>query len=234
MALKIFRKKSEYAFKLERILGFYPKQISLYQQAFTHKSMLMATKRPEYESNERLEFLGDAILDAIISDYIFRKFPFKDEGFLTQLRSKLVSRHFLNNLATKIGLNEFIESNLDRESKTVMGDALEALIGAIYLDKGFKKAEEFILIRLFEPHVVLEDVLETETDYKSRTIEYAQKGKHKIEFETEELGEANKKFYKIKLFIDNQLVGIGEAISKKMAEQIACEQFFKEKEEQPN
>lgn len=230
MALKIFRKKSEYAFKLERILGFKPDRISLYEQAFTHKSMLLGTEKKAYESNERLEYLGDAILDAVISAYIFKKFPFKDEGFLTQLRSKLVSRHFLNNLAYKIGLVTFIQSNIDRESKTIMGDALEALIGAIYLDKGFKKTEKFILHQLFEHHVIIEDVLEKETDFKSRTIEYAQKGKHKIEFETEELGEVNKRFYKTKLFIDNQLVGVGEAANKKTSEQIACEQFFNEKE----
>ena len=230
MAFKIFKKKSEYALKLERILGFYPDQISLYEQAFTHKSMLLGTDKQAYESNERLEFLGDAILDAVISVYIFKKFPLKDEGFLTQLRSKLVSRLFLNNLAFKMGLDTFIQSNLDRESKTVMGDALEALIGAIYLDKGYQISEKFILKQLFETHVVIEDVLEKETDYKSRTIEWAQKGKHKLEFETEELGSLNNKFYKTKLFIDNQLVGTGEAANKKTSEQIACEQFVKEKE----
>ena len=230
MALKIFKKKSEYAFKLERILGFKPDSISLYEQAFTHKSMLLGTEKQAYESNERLEFLGDSILGTITSVYIFKKFPFKDEGFLTQLRSKLVSRQFLNNLAYKIGIDTFVQSNIDRESKTIMGDALEALIGAIYLDKGFKKTEKFVLQQLFEHHVVSEDVLDKETDFKSRTIEYAQKGKHKIEFETEELGEVNKRFYKTKLFIDNQLVGVGEAANKKTSEQIACEQFFKERE----
>lgn len=231
MVLRLFKKKSEYAFKLERILGFKPDRLSLYEQAFTHKSMLLNTNKPAYESNERLEFLGDVILGAVVSVYIFKKFPFKDEGFLTQLRSKLVSRHFLNNLAYKIGIDTFIQSNLDRESKTVMGDALEALIGAIYLDKGYKKTETFILKQLFEAHVVVEDVLGKETDFKSRTIEWVQKGKHKMEFETEELGEVNKKFYKTKLFIDNQLVGIGEAANKKTSEQLACEQFVSEKEQ---
>ncbi len=230
MVLKIFRKKTEYALKLERILGFKPDHISLYKQSFTHKSMLFGTDKQSHESNERLEFLGDAILDAVISVYIFKKFPFKDEGFLTQLRSKLVSRHFLNNLAYKIGIETLIQSNLDRESKTIMGDALEALIGAIYLDKGYEKTEKFILKQLLEPHIVIEDILEKETDFKSRTIEYAQKGKHKLEFDTEEMGEINNKFYKTKLFIDNQLVGVGEAANKKTSEQIACEQFVNEKE----
>jgi ribonuclease-3 len=159
MGLKIFKKKSEYALKLERILGFYPDKISLYKQAFIHKSTLLEEDKKPFESNERLEFLGDAILDAVISNYIYSKFPFKDEGFLTQLRSKLVRRQFLNNLAEKIGLTELVVSNLDRESKSIYGDALEALIGAIYLDKGYKKAEVFILTKLLQNHVELNEVI---------------------------------------------------------------------------
>lgn len=229
MVLKLFKKKSEYALKLERILGFYPDKISLYQQAFIHKSTLIDESKQSFESNERLEFLGDAILDAVISSYIYGKFPFKDEGFLTQLRSKLVRRQFLNNLADKIGLAELVVSSLDRESKSILGDALEALIGAIYLDKGYEKAEYFILSKLLENHVELNEVIETETDYKSRAIEWAQKNKVKFDFQIEEVGTELSKTYLAKLFIDNELKGKGEAVSKKKAEQLASEQFFKEK-----
>jgi ribonuclease-3 len=231
MALKIFKKKSEYALKLERILGFYPDKISLYKQAFIHKSTLLEEDKKPFESNERLEFLGDAILDAVISNYIYSKFPFKDEGFLTQLRSKLVRRQFLNNLAEKIGLTELVVSNLDRESKSIYGDALEALIGAIYLDKGYKKAEAFILNKLLQNHVELNEVIENETDFKSRAIEWAQKNKLKFEFEIEDIENGQTKTYLAKLFIDNQLKGKGEAISKKRAEQLAAEQFLREKED---
>tara|TARA_R110001592_G_scaffold138519_2_gene357870 strand:- start:2074 stop:2769 length:696 start_codon:yes stop_codon:yes gene_type:complete len=231
MALKIFKKKSEYTLKLERILGFYPDKISLYKQAFRHKSTLVDDAKQSFESNERLEFLGDAILDAVISNYIYSKFPFKDEGFLTQLRSKLVRRHFLNNLAEKIGISELIVSNLDRESKSIYGDALEALIGAVYLDKGYKKAERFILEKLLQNHVELAEIIETETDFKSRAIEWAQKNKSKFEFEIEDIEDGQTKTYLAKLFIENQLKGKGEAISKKRAEQLAAEQFLKEKED---
>ena len=228
MGLKLFKKKSKYALKLERILGFYPDKISLYQQAFTHKSTLIDESKKSFESNERLEFLGDAILDAVISSYIYGKFPFKDEGFLTQLRSKLVRRQFLNNLADKIGLAELVVSNLDRESKSILGDALEALIGAIYLDKGYEKAENFILSKLLQNHVELSNVIETETDFKSRVIEWAQKNKMQFEFRIEEVGTELSKTYLAKLFIEKDLKGSGEAISKKKAEQLASEQFFKE------
>lgn len=229
MGFNLFKKKSEYALKLERILGFMPDRISLYKQAFTHKSTLVEDKK-SFESNERLEFLGDAILDAIISNYIYSKFPFKDEGFLTQLRAKLVRRQFLNQLAEKIGLTELLVSNLDRDSKSIYGDALEALIGAIYIDKGYKKAEWFVLNKLLQNHVELTEVIETETDFKSRAIEWAQKHKLKFEFEIEEISEGQTKTYLAKLFIDNQLKGKGEAVSKKKAEQIAAEYFFTNKE----
>lgn len=231
MGLKLFKKKSEYALKLERILGFRPDKLSLYEQAFIHKSTLIDVDKKPFESNERLEFLGDAILDAVISSYIYSKFPFKDEGFLTQLRSKLVRRQFLNNLAEKIGLTELVISSLDRESKSIYGDALEALIGAIYLDKGYKKAETFILSKLLQNHVELNDVIEKETDFKSRAIEWAQKNKYKFEFEIEEIEQGQSKTYLAKLFIENQLKGKGEANSKKKAEQLAAEQFLQEKED---
>ena len=226
MAFNLFRKQSDYTLKLERIIGFKPSRISFYKQAFIHKSVLLGSAKKSFESNERLEFLGDAILDAVISTYIYQKFPFKDEGFLTQLRSKLVSRQFLNKLALKIGLNELIQSNLDRESKSIYGDALEALIGAIYLDKGFKKAELFILTKLIQNHVELSEVIEKETDFKSRMIEWAQKEKSKIEFEVEEMERDGAKTYVASLFINNQLKGKGEAFSKKKAEQLAAEECY--------
>ena len=109
---KVFRKKDEYASTLERIIGFYPRQVSIYKQAFLHKSILQNTELQSFESNERLEFLGDAVLDSVISDYLYHKFPKKDEGYLTKLRSRFVSRQTLNSLGVKIGLKELMQSNL--------------------------------------------------------------------------------------------------------------------------
>ena len=226
--LKVFKRKSEFALTLERILGFYPQRIQLYQQAFTHKSVIKDTDRQPFESNERLEFLGDAILDSIISHYLFNKFPFENEGFLTQLRSKLVSRKTLNNLGVKIGLDEFVEAKMDKESKTVYGDALEALIGAIYLDKGYTHAEQFVIQQLIQTHLNIDEVIQTETDFKSRVLEWVQKEKKQLAFKISEQEEKNSKLFTAELFIDQILQGKGTAYSKKKAEQLAAEQFFNE------
>lgn len=225
---KIIRKKDEFALVLERIIGFYPHQISIYQQAFLHKSLIQKNELKSFESNERLEFLGDAILDSIISHYLFNKFPLKDEGYLTKLRSRLVSRQNLNNLGVKIGLQELIKSNLERESKSIFGDALEALIGAIYLDKGYPFAQKFVEEKLLQNHIDIEEVIQTETDFKSRVIEWCQKEKSNFDFKITEKEKSNEKLYTAKLMIDNELKGSGTAFTKKRAEQIASEQFYKE------
>lgn len=226
--LKVFRKRSEFALILERILGFYPQRTQLYKQAFTHKSVIKDTGKQFFESNERLEFLGDAILDSVVSHYLFNKFPFEDEGFLTQLRSRLVSRKTLNNLGVKIGLNEFVEAKLDKESKTIYGDALEALIGAIYLDKGYTYAEQFVVQQLIQTHLNIDEIIQTETDFKSRVLEWAQREKKQLEFKITEQEEKDSKLFTAELFIDHVSKGKGTAYSKKKAEQLAAEQFFKE------
>lgn len=225
---KVFKRKSEFALILKRILGFYPNQTHFYHQAFTHKSAIKDTGKNFYESNERLEFLGDAILDSIISHYLFNKFPFEDEGYLTQLRSKLVSRQNLNNLGLKIGINELIDAKLERETKTVYGDALEALIGAIHLDKGYKFAEQFVIQNLIQTHLNIEEMMLTETDFKSRVLEWTQKQKQQIEFKITEQDQKNNKLFTAELFINNVNKGKGIAYSKKKAEQLASEQFFNE------
>lgn len=224
--LSFLKKKDSYSLQLYRVLGFYPKNIPLYQQAFRHKSTLNETANEPFKSNERLEFLGDAILDVIISDYLFQKFPYKNEGFLSQLRSKLVSRQFLNNLALKIGLKDLIESRLNKESYSIYGDALEALIGAIYLDKDYRHAQKFVLEKLLSNHINIEDVLFTETDFKSRVIEWAQKEKMALKFVITEHKRGENKYYLAELFISEESKGKGEAFSKKKAEQLASEEFY--------
>lgn len=226
MFKKLFQKKPQYAILLERVLGFFPKQISLYQQAFKHKSVILSPENKAYESNERLEFLGDAILDSIISHYLFIKFPFKDEGFLTKIRARLVSRQMLNQLALKIGLKELVESNTEKESKSMYGDALEALIGAIYLDKGYPTTQRFVLEKLIGNHVNIDEVMSNETDFKSRVIEFCQKEKHQLEFIITEREDRNGKIYTATLLVDEVSKGSGSAHSKKKAEQLAAEQFF--------
>ncbi len=224
---KLFRKKDEYALTLERIIGFYPHQVSIYKQAFLHKSILHNSELQSFESNERLEFLGDAVLDSVISHYLYCKFPKKDEGHLTKLRSRLVSRQTLNHLGVKIGLQEFMQSKLERASKSVYGDALEALIGAIFLDQGYIFAQQFIEDKLLQNHIDIDEVTQTESDFKSRVIEWSQKNKANLEFTISEAEEHNEKLYTAELFITEERKGIGIAYTKKQAEQAAAEQFYK-------
>lgn len=208
---------------LKNVLGFYPKNIDLYKQAFRHRSSLKSKKQP---NNERLEFLGDAILSSVIAHYLFIRFPFKDEGFLTKMRSKLVSRTQLNQLARKLGINEFVETNGDSgmRNSSVNGDAFEALIGAIYLDKGYKKAKDFILKRVVSVHLDVEEIEQTETDFKSKFIEWAQKEKVTFEFRIkEEVGNGPDKEFIVELLVNSEAKGTGRHFSKKRAEQIAAE-----------
>ena len=225
---KFFRKKNDFSLVVERVIGFYPNQVSLYEQAFLHRSLIQNNELEHFESNERLEFLGDAVLDSVISHYLFYKFPKKDEGYLTKLRSRLVSRQNLNHLGIKLGLQELMKSNLEKESKSIYGDALEALIGAIYLDKGYPFAQKFIEERLLQSHIDIEEVVQTETDFKSRVIEFCQKEKWDFDFNITEQEENNTKLYVAELVINGDLKGQGSAFTKKKAEQLAAEQFFSE------
>jgi ribonuclease-3 len=223
---KVFRKKDAYADIIERITGVYPDQISLYKQAFLHKSIIQNNQLQSFESNERLEFLGDAVLDSVISNYIYHKLPKQDEGYLTKLRSRLVSRQTLNNLGVKIGLQEFMQSNIERASKSVYGDALEALIGAIFLDKGYVVAQKFVENNLLQNHINIEEVIQTETDFKSRVLEWCQKEKLSVLFNITEKEESKGKLYLAALIIDGELKGKGAAFTKKKAEQLASEEFY--------
>jgi ribonuclease-3 len=180
------------------------------------------------ESNERLEFLGDAILGAIVAKYLFEKFPGKDEGFLTKMRSKIVSRQSLNALAVKIGLNNLIISRLDKNSKTesIYGNAFEALIGAIYLDKGLEVCETFLLKKVIEPNISLDKLENEETNFKSRIIEWAQKEKQDLAFEIlQEYGEGRGKEFEAVIVLDGKQTTTGRDKSKKGAEQKAAEKL---------
>ncbi|HVA99197.1 MAG TPA: ribonuclease III [Bacteroidia bacterium] len=221
---KIFR-------SLKNMLGFYPDNLAIYQQALRHSSAAKEIKEGVKDSNERLEYLGDAVLSTIVAHYLFQLFPFKDEGFLTKIRSRIVSRTHLNKLAVKMGLNQIITSNLEIHPKnnSINGDAFEALIGAIYLDKGYNFTKKFILQRILRPHVDMDDIENIETDFKSRLIEWAQKEKKEAKFTVvEEKNSANEKEFFVQLLIENEVKGNGKHFSKKRAEQIAAEQACKE------
>lgn len=216
---------------LKNILGFYPDNITLYKLAFRHSSAAKNIKKGVKDSNERLEFLGDSVIGTVVADYLFKKFPYKDEGFLTKMRSKMVSRAKHNQVAMKLGLNQLIEANNDRfgsKPSSINGDAYEALIGAIYLDKGYKFAQKFILNRIINVHIDMDEVETKEVDFKSKFIEWAQKEKKEFEYETVVDGTTvpDKQFV-LNLLVEGEIVGHAQHLSKKRAEQLASEDACK-------
>ena len=199
--------------------------------ALRHKSVASEINKGIKDSNERLEFLGDSIINAVITEYLFKKFPFKEEGFLTQFRSKIVSRENLNKLSEKLGIVKFL--NFHKEStnsyhNSLGGNAFEALIGAVFLDKGYLGTKKIIVNRILKYHIDLEELETKEVNFKSRLIEWVQKEKKNIDFIlNEEKGNSNKKNFYINVVIDGEIKGKGASYSKKKAEQIASEEAYK-------
>jgi ribonuclease-3 len=223
----LFTPDKNFARQLKRILGFLPKKLEIYQLAFVHKSASHFIFNDIRINNERLEFLGDAILDSLVAEYLFSKFPDKEEGFLTQTRSKIVNRENLNHMAIKLGIGDMIISKMSRENhKSVYGDALEALIGALYMDKGYERTKRIVRERIIQSYININRLLETETDFKSRIIEWGQKNKKSINFTSfEEVDEqTNAPVFITHLIIANDIAGRGSGNSKKEAEQNAARQ----------
>jgi ribonuclease-3 len=187
-------------------------------------------------NNERLEFLGDAILGAIIADFLYNRFPQEDEGFLTKTRSKLVNRSFLTNLTFEMGLHVFINSNMTKsnDKSHIYGDALEALIGAIYLDKGYKTTKYFVTKKILSQFVNLNEVEQSDSNFKSQLIEWSQKNHKEINFETTEESADNSKHPKFKAVvkIDNKQIGKGTGTSKKEAHQEAAKEALEKLKEE--
>ncbi len=196
--------------------------------AFRHKSAAQNGQGAINESNERLEFLGDAILGAIVAEHMFSTFPFEDEGFLTKLRSKVVSRHHLNTIARKMGIPQMMNMNDSNfEGSSIYGNALEALIGSIYLDRGYKKTKEFILERFFGLYVDLHELETVETDFKSRLTEWSQKEKQELEFKVLQDPQHSKdRGFHVGVFVGKSLLAEASHHSKKRAEQLAAEKAW--------
>ncbi|MFD2967057.1 ribonuclease III [Sphingobacterium bambusae] len=218
-----------YIRKLKNILGFVPGNVKLYQMAFRHKSVATAIKDGVKNSNERLEFLGDAVLGSVVAELLFKLYPYKDEGFLTELRSKIVSRVNLNQLSRKLGFNEFIEYDArmisyPNKQSSLLGDAFEAVIGAVYVDKGYKFTREFLLTRIIKPHVDIHMLEVTETNFKSRLIEWCQHYGKEIQF-VQVLNPPNdsSKLFYVDVVINGQVCGQGRDFNKKSAEKLAAE-----------
>lgn len=210
---------------IKTIAGFTPSNLALYKLATLHSSR-SKEKNGFRESNERLEYLGDAILGAAVADYLFKKYPFKDEGFLTEIRSRIVNRESLNHLARKVGVSSIVQ--FDRKNtqlqQVILGNTLEALVGAIYLDKGYLRTKKFVIDKLIQPYFDLEVVVNSNSNHKSKVIEWSQRNGKEIRFEVEEIkkGRTGKEF-SAQVIIDEQPYGQGFGHTKKKAEQDAAE-----------
>lgn len=213
------------------VLGFYPDRIDLYREAMTHRSSSVRSKKGKWVNNERLEFLGDAILDAIVADILYKKFENKKEGFLTSTRSRIVQRETLNKLAINLGLDKLIVSatrNLAHNTN-IYGDALEALIGAIYLDQGYRVAKKFVFETMIKQHINIEKVLKSEVDFKSRLIEWGQKNRVDVIFEVTDSSydSQNNPVFVSCVKVGNVEIGSGKGYSKKESHQKAAKMAIK-------
>ncbi|HHU41068.1 MAG TPA: ribonuclease III [Fermentimonas caenicola] len=212
-------------------MGFYPDRIDLYREAMTHRSSSVRSKKGKWVNNERLEFLGDAILDAIVADILYKKFENKKEGFLTSTRSRIVQRETLNKLAINLGLDKLIVSatrNLAHNTN-IYGDALEALIGAIYLDQGYRVAKKFVFETMIKQHINIEKVLKSEVDFKSRLIEWGQKNRVDVIFEVTDSSydSQNNPVFVSCVKVGNVEIGSGKGYSKKESHQKAAKMAIK-------
>ena len=210
-------------------MGFYPINLKLYHQAFMHNSAVMQ-KNSERFSNERLEFLGDAVIDLVVAEYVFKKFPGKGEGYLTEMRSKIVSREQLSSIARKLSLEKFLTLNDSlRKAKStniygIAGNALEAFTGAIYLDHGFKVAKQFIITKLIKPYIDIENLNNAHENFKSILIQWGQKNRKIVDFRLiEETNDKNGRLFRMGVFIDDELVLDALHQTKKKAEQTVSE-----------
>ncbi|MBE7652102.1 ribonuclease III [Tenacibaculum finnmarkense genomovar finnmarkense] len=216
-------------YELKKLLNFKPVKLSHYKKAFTHRSLKLVDKKGRPINYERLEFLGDAILGSVMASYLYKKAPEGDEGYLTQMRSKVVSREHLNTLGKDLNLIRFVKSNIAPEhiSNNLYGNIFEALIGAIYLDRGYNYCLEFIYKEVVLPYVNIERLEGKISSYKGYVIEWCQKNKKKYKFESfEDSGNQAKKHFSVTLHINDKVTGKGRATSKKKAEEIAAKRAY--------
>ena len=209
---------------IKNVFGYYPGNILLYKLALCHRSASTEEIKGLRINNERLEYLGDAILSAIVADYLFKKFPGKDEGFLTEMRSRIVSRDNLNKLSEKLGMHKFIKASAANMYRSIKGDAFEAFIGATFLDRGFNFTKKVIVNRIIKYHIDIDEIEANNYNYKSKLIEWTQHEKKQIEFVViDEIGNGFNKQYIVDVLINNIRSGTGRDYSIKKAEQNAAE-----------
>ncbi|MCL4137958.1 UNVERIFIED_CONTAM: hypothetical protein GTU68_058240 [Idotea baltica] len=215
--------------ELKKLLNFSPRRINKYKKAFTHRSVQMLDRKGIPINYERLEFLGDSILGSVIAAYLYKKVPTGSEGYLTQMRSKIVSREHLNELGKDLNLIRFVKSNIDQSNvgDNIHGNIFEALVGAIYLDRGYNTCQKFIYENVIVPYVDIEKLEGKITSYKGLIIEWCQKQKKKYAFDTyEDSGNESIKHFSVKISIDGEQIAKGRATSKKKAEEQASKRVY--------
>lgn len=223
-----FSSDKEFIFSIRNVFGFFPGNVSLFKLAFLHRSVSIESNGHKL-SNERLEYLGDAVLSSIVADFLFKKFPYKDEGFLTEMRSKIVSRDQLNKLSRKLGLEKFIRFDQDSKNyfRSMEGDAFEAFIGALYLDKGYDFTRKLFINRILSVHFDIDELINVEVNYKSKLIEWSQKERKEVNFHVvTEVGSGSNKQYIVEVLVENHLCATGQDYSIKGAEKIAAEKAY--------
>jgi ribonuclease-3 len=222
---KLFTNKDTIAFagQVYQVLGIRPGNIALYRAALSHRSV----KEHAAENNERLEYLGDAILGAIVADYLFKRYPYKDEGFLTEMRSKMVNRQQLNDIALKMGLKKVTQYNKYDNSlrgSQIFGNTLEAVVGAVYLDKGYTATQKWVLKNIIIPHLFIEDLEQVDINLKNRIIGWASKNGKQLEFEMmEEKPENGRRLFTIAAVLDGEVIATGKGFNKKDASHLAAQ-----------
>ncbi|HQX43251.1 MAG: ribonuclease III [Saprospiraceae bacterium] len=225
---KYFSKDKFFVERLRTVLGFTPSNIYLFKLAFYHKSTLNNQNNEKlelYQSNERLEFLGDALLSFVVGEYLFNKYPSANEGFLTKMRSKIVKRKTLNDLAEQMGLDRLMmEFNQTAISQSMLGNALEALIGAIYLERGFDFTKKYILKKILRKYINISQLETYDDNFKSQLLEWCQKNTKEIDFRVISKYKTDKRDrFKVGVFVDGVEIASAEDYNKKSAEQIASE-----------
>jgi ribonuclease-3 len=212
----------QFARSVANIIGFTPRNLHIFKQAFAHKSAV-DPKFHTVTSNERLEYLGDSVLSTIVAEYLFQKYPNSDEGFLTKMRSKIVKRKTLNRIADDMGIDVVLQENNDtRLSESMKGNALEALVGAIYLEKGFDATKNIVVSKILRRHLNIQDLEDKDDNYKSQLLEFCQKKGSEIDYRVmERFKMENRDRFKIAVFVDGKEIAVGEDFNKKSAEQNA-------------
>ena len=214
----------ELARRLKQLVGFTPVHLQLFKLAFFHKSTF-STRDYAISNNERLEFLGDAVLSTIVGEYLFKKYPNSDEGFLTKMRSKIVKRNSLDEIADKMGLDVFLANyNQTRLSKSMLGNALEALVGAVYIEVGYERTKQYVVRRILRKYLDIHELERFDDNYKSQLLEWCQKNGHSIEYKVVAKYKSEKRDkFKVAVFVDGRKMGTADDFNKKSAEQLASE-----------